>query len=342
MINAMQHIGMGVRDIDKTYSFYRSLFGFKVKLNDITMASREMAAVVGSVETMRIMMAANVKGGGVLEFVEHKSSPIRSYPEGAGYGSYGVLEIGFGVHCIDRVVEDFRAQGVKFLTPICDLNIDGGRRWRFAYLRDPDGMLIQLVEDIWPEKPDARKPEVYGVMHVGIGVSDMEISKAFYENVLGFDRQIYAFEGHLPDMDAVTGGPVEINLAILERSAPVTGPVTMLPAGTIKLIAVPGRQGTHVYKGRRWGDIGCMEFCMDVSDLEATVAEAETKEAAVYLRPVNINMGSGSKGKVAYIRDPDGTVVEFVEITTVAWISASTFMRVAMPLLKVYDRFARG
>ncbi len=49
-------------------------------------------------------------------------------------------------------------------------------------------------------------------------------------------------------------------------------------------------------------------------------------------------MGSGSKGKVAYVRDPDGTIVEFVEICSIAWLSASTFMRVAMPALKLYDR----
>jgi catechol 2,3-dioxygenase-like lactoylglutathione lyase family enzyme len=342
MINAFQHIGMGVKDIDKTYSFYRNLFGFKVKLNDVTMASKEMEPVIGSVETMRIIMAANVKGGGILEFVEHKSSPTRSFPGGAIYGSYGVLEIGFGVRGIDRVVDHFRAQGVNFLTPICDLEMDGGRRWQYAYLKDTDGMRVQLVEDIRPGEPDAKKPEVHGVMHVAIGVSDIENSKAFYKNVLGFDQQIFAYQGHMADMDPVSGGPLQMNLAILERSAPVTGPVKMLPAGTVKLLEVPDNQGAHVYKGRRWGDIGCMEFCMDVSDLEATVADAETKGAKVYLPPVDIDMGSGSRGKVAYIRDPDGTVVEFVEIITVAWISASTFMRFAMPLLKVYDRITGG
>jgi hypothetical protein len=53
-------------------------------------------------------------------------------------------------------------------------------------------------------------------------------------------------------------------------------------------------------------------------------------------------MGSGSKGKVAYVRDPDGTIVEFVEICSIAWLSASTFMRIVMPVLKVYDRFTVG
>ena len=42
--------------------------------------------------------------------------------------------------------------------------------------------------------------------------------------------------------------------------------------------------------------------------------DAKAKGAPVYLAPCEIDMGSGSKGKVAYILDPDGTIVEFVEI----------------------------
>lgn len=342
MINAFQHIGLGVWDVDKTYSFYKKLFGYKIKLNDITMASKEMEPVVGSLETMRMMMAMNAKGGGILEFIEHKSSPIRPFPEEAGYGSYGVLELGFSVRGIEKVVDSFRAKGVSFLTPVCDLELAGGRRWRYAYLNDPDGMKIQLVEDIRPGQPAAEKPEVHGAIHVGIGVSDLEKSKAFYGNVLGFDRQVYALDGHNPDLDPVSGGPMHMNMAVLERSAPNTAAIKELPSGTVKLVAVPDQKGEHIYKGRRWGDIGCMEFCLDVSPLEGALEDAKAKGAPVYLAPCEIDMGSGSKGKVAYIRDPDGTIVEFVEICSIAWLSAPTFMRMAMPVLKVYDRFTAG
>ena len=93
MINAFQHVGMGVWDVDKTYAFYKKFFGYKIKLNDITTASKEMEPVVGNLETMRMAMVMNAAGGGILEFIEHKSSPIRAVPEGVGYGSYGVLEI---------------------------------------------------------------------------------------------------------------------------------------------------------------------------------------------------------------------------------------------------------
>ena len=340
MINGFQHVGMGVWDVDKTYAFYKNLFGYKIKLNDITIASKEMAPVVGNIETMRMAMFMNAAGGGILEFIEHKSSPIRPFPEQAGYGSYGVLEIGFGVRAIDKVVDAFRAKGVSFLTPVCEIELEGGRRWRYAYLKDPDGLLVQLVEDIRPGAPVAKKPEVRGVVHVGVGVSDVDKSKAFYDKVLGFDRQVYDFDGRNPDLDPVSGGPFHVRTAILERSAANTAAIRELPSGTLKLIAVPDQKGAHIYKGRRWGDIGCMEFCMDVSQLEGTVEEAQAKGAPVYLKPCEINMGSGSKGKVAYIRDPDGTIVEFVEICSIAWLSASSFMRIAMPLLKLYDRLS--
>jgi len=338
MINAFQHIGLGVWDVDKTCTFYKNLFGYKIKLNDITTASKEMEPVVGSVETMRMAMSMNVAGGGILEFIEHKSSPIRPFPEAAGYGSCGVLELGFGVRAIERVVDAFRAKGVSFLTPICDVELSDGRCWRYAYLNDPDGMKIQLVEDVRPGESAAKKPEVRGAFHVGIGVTDVERSKAFYGNALGFDRQVYAFDGHNPDLDPVSGGATHVNMAVLERSAPNTGPISGLPSGTVKLIAAPDQKGDHIYKDRRWGDIGCMEFCLDVSHLEDSVEDAKAKGAPVYLAPCEIDMGSGSKGKVAYVRDPDGTIVEFVEICSIAWLSASTFMRVAMPALKLYDR----
>ena len=70
--------------------------------------------------------------------------------------------------------------------------------------------------------------------------------------------------------------------------------------------------------------------------------DAKAKGAPVYLAPCEIDMGSGSKGKVAYIRDPDGTIIEFVEICSIAWLSAPTFMRIAMPALKLFDRFTAG
>jgi catechol 2,3-dioxygenase-like lactoylglutathione lyase family enzyme len=341
MINALQHVGQGVRDVDTTYGFYKKHFGFKVKLNDLTIASKEMAAVIGSVETMRMMMAVNAKGGGIIELIEHKSKPIKPFPEEGGYGDYGVLEVGYGVDNIDEVVTDFEANGARFLTRVCDLELENGRRWRYAYLRDPDGLPLQLTEDVSPGNTGAARPAVRGVTHVGIGVSDLARSKEFYGAALGFDHVLYEHDGRMPEMDAVTGEARPMRMAILERSAPACGPLAeLLPRGVVKLFEVPGRNGKHLYDGRCWGDIGCMEVCLDVSDLMATVASMQQQGIEIYLPPVKINMGSGSRGLVAYVRDPDGTTIEFVEVQSIAWLPPALFMRTALPLLRLYDRLA--
>ena len=341
MINALQHVGQGVRDVDATFGFYKKHLGFKVKLNDLTIASKEMAAVIGSVETMRMMMAVNAKGGGIIELIEHKSKPIKPFPEEGGYGDYGVLEVGYGVDDIEKVVADLEANGARFLTPVCDLELEHGRRWRYAYLRDPDGLPLQLTEDLSPGKPGAARPEVRGVTHVGIGVSDLDRSKKFYGSALGFDRVLYECDRRIPEMDAVTGDTRPMRMAILERSAPASGPLAkLLPRGVVKIFEVPGRKGKHLYDGRCWGDIGCMEVCLDVSDLMATVASMQKQGIEIYLPPVKINMGSGSRGLVAYIQDPDGTTIEFVEVQSIAWLPPAFFMRTAMPLLRLYDRLA--
>jgi hypothetical protein len=81
-----------------------------------------------------------------------------------------------------------------------------------------------------------------------------------------------------------------------------------------------------------------MEFCLDVSDVPATVEVIEEKGVDIYLPPVGIGTGTGSKGLVAYIRDPDGTTIEFVEVQSVFWLSAACFIRLALPLLRLYVR----
>lgn len=337
MINALQHIGQGVWDADETYRFYKKHFGFKVKINDITMKDEDMARVIGSVETIRTLMAINARGGGALELVEHKSSRIQPYSDERRYGNYGILEVGYGVNEIEEVVSGFRTKGIEIVSSVNEMELLDGRSWRYSYLRDPDGLILQLVEEM-DGRQRYNKPEVRGVVHAGIGVSNMVESVRFYRTVLGFDRLLYEFEGNIQAVDLIEGRSLPMKLAILGRSQPGDVKETFLPAGMIKLFEVPGIKGRHIYSGRRWGDIGCMELGLDVTGLEEVVGEIQSKGVEIYLSPVEIDMGSGSKGVIAYIRDPDGTIIELVEIKTVAWLSAVRFKRFAIPLLRLYDR----
>jgi D-amino peptidase len=46
MINALQHVGQGVRDVDTTYEFYKRNFGFKVKLNGTEVPEAGLGAAI--------------------------------------------------------------------------------------------------------------------------------------------------------------------------------------------------------------------------------------------------------------------------------------------------------
>lgn len=342
MINGLQHIGYGVKDLEKSYNFYKKLFGYNITLNDLTIEDYDMAPIVGSVEVIHSLMAVNLNGGSSIELIQHKSSPIKPMPDNI-YNNLGILETAYKVNSIEKVIEKFKNQGINIITPILETKLTNGKVWKSVYMKDPDNLTIQLIEEISNNKKTSQdKPCVYGSFMVGISVSDLENSIKFYSEVLGFENIIYRYHGTDQELELLTGREINSKVAILERRAPVKNHLSsILPKGTVKLIEVEGESKKHIYKGRRWGDIGCMELSMDVVDLNETIEYFNSKNVKLYYNKKEIDMGWGSKGYVAYIRDPDGTIIEFVEIKTIAWVPLFVFMFIALPLLKLYSKISK-
>ena len=330
MITAFQHVGMGVHDTDRTYEFYRKLMGFRVKLSDQTTYLEEMAPIIGAVVEMRALMAANLRGGAVIELIEHTSTRPMEPPQPVQWGDIGYLELGLKAFKLDQLYLDLKSRGVEFLTPVRSMELSTGGRERYAYLRDPDGLLLQLVE-----VEGGKKPAVGGVRHVAIGVSDMEKARAFYRDVLGFGDVLHEFKGRMPELDEVTGGK-EMELAVLgHRPQGESAFAALLERAVVKLVYTPGYKGKVIYEGRRWGDIGLMEMAFDVSDLAGTVSGLIAKGAELYHPPTHVDMGSGTMASFSYIKDPDGNVVEMVEVEKAMHASPKVVRPVLGSLLKV-------
>ena len=328
MITAFQHVGMGVRDTDRTYEFYRKFMGFRIKLSDQTSYLEEMAPIVGAVVEMRALMAMNVGGGAAIELIEHTSTRPMEPPEPVQWGDIGYLEIGLKAFNLDQLYIDLKSRGVEFLTPVRSIDLSTGGRERYAYLRDPDGLLLQLVE-----VRGGKRPAVGGVRHVAIGVSDMEKARSFYRDVLGYGDVLHEFKGRIPELDEVTGGK-EMELVVLGHRSEGESAMPLLERAIVKLVYTPGYKGKVIYEGRRWGDIGLMEMAFDVSDLAGTVSGLIAKGAELYHPPTHVDMGSGTSGSFSYIKDLDGNVVEMVEVEKVMHASPKVMKRVMIWLLK--------
>jgi catechol 2,3-dioxygenase-like lactoylglutathione lyase family enzyme len=329
MINAYQHAGIGVRDAGVTYKFYKDLLGFKVKANDATCYRKEMESVVGALVEMRIIMAANAMGGGVIELCEHTSTKPLEPPEEVRWGDLGFFELGIKAYDLNSLFLNLKNRGVSFLTPVRSMELTNGEMLRYAYLKDPDGLLIQLVE---VEKN--AKPRAGGVHHVGLGVKDLEAMRRFYSEVLGYTEVEHEFKGHLPELDEVTGGE-EMELVMLQRPGAAHGSIPNLDSGRLKLVHTLKYQGRPIFQDRRWGDIGMMELAFDVDQLAQTVNGLLAAGAAPYLSPTCIDMGSGSAGSVAYVLDPEGNCIELVETLKAFWMKPAMLNRVLTPLLKL-------
>lgn len=331
MITGFQHIGIGVHDVDRTYCFWKRFLCFKMKLNDHTGYDEQMEPILGERLEMRMLMAMNVAGGGAIEIVEHTSTSPREPLAPIEWGDLGILEVGIKTHCLDAVHRDLVSRGVEFVTPVKSMELDGGRTIRYAYLRDPDGLLVQLVED-----PSGTRPRVGGVVHVALGVSDMAMARDFYSRVVGFSEHVFQTD-ELAGFDEVTGGRKTM-MTILEQPSTLESALPVLEPGSIRLIHTPDYRGKPTFEGRRWGDIGCMEFALDVSDVKGTFDKLVSGGAVAYHPPTHMDMGSGSVGSFAYIKDPDGNTVELVEVEKVMFVSPAVMKNVLVWPLKAAAR----
>lgn len=327
MITAFQHVGIGVHDVDTTYRFWSKLLGFKIKLNDLTRYADELEPIIGDLVEMRMLMAMNVRGGGAIELVRHTSTEPLESPAPVEWGDIGILEIGLKAYNLDLLREKLSQKGVEFVTGILNARLKDGGRYRHTYLRDPDGLLIDLVEE-----PNGGKPAVGGVIHVALGVSDLQKAREFYSNVVGFNQVIHESDDEEIPQEVSSGRKTRV--VVLRQPPDLKSNLPILEAGTLKLVKTPDYKGKRTFEGRRWGDIGCMEFALDVTELSRTYEEMIARGAEECHPPARVDMGSGSIGYVAYVKDPDGNFIEMVEVEKVMFVSPKVMKNVLVWPLK--------
>ena len=79
------------------------------------------------------------------------------------------------------------------------------------------------------------------------------------------------------------------------------------------------RTPRKIYEGRYWGDPGFIQICFDITNMDAlrdscaAMGHPFTVDTTQkYKEGSSFDMGEAA-GQFAYIEDPDGTLIEFVE-----------------------------
>ncbi len=137
--------------------------------------------------------------------------------------------------------------------------------------------------------------------HTGITVSNLQKSLEFWRDVLGFEFSHTAHQTGEMAKEITGVADAEIKLAVLK--APGGHKIELL-----EYLAPPDRK--HVR--HRPCDVGSVHVALLVDDLDAvlkTIAASGWKAAG---KPQTLTSGPNAGKRVVYVRDPDGTTIEFM------------------------------
>lgn len=141
---------------------------------------------------------------------------------------------------------------------------------------------------------------VTNIRHTGIVVSNLETSLPFYRDLLGLTIWWDQIEGG-PMVEAVTGIP-GARIHTVKLKAPDGVSIELLQyLNTPK--PVPPLNAAN--------NIGCNHVALQVNDLDELYERATAEGIRFHTAPL---VAAGGKAKVTYCRDPEGVVLELVEI----------------------------
>ena len=129
MLQQIDHIGIAVKDLDETVTFYRHVMGLEVSATEVFNGMKIAFLRIGDSE---------------LELLEDLT-PDGAIARYVGKRGEGVQHVAFRVDNIEQALQDMRAKGIALIDERPRL---GARHARVAFLhpKSTKGVLIEFVE----------------------------------------------------------------------------------------------------------------------------------------------------------------------------------------------------
>ena len=145
---------------------------------------------------------------------------------------------------------------------------------------------------------------IFAADHTGITVSNLERSLEFWRDVLGFELSHRAQQkGELAEQ--ITGVPgAEILIAIVKA-----------PGHKIELLEYRAPVDRQHFRPRPC-DVGSVHIALIVDNLDVVLARIASSGWKAAGKPQTLTAGPNAGKRVIYVRDPDGTTIEFMQMPT--------------------------
>lgn len=309
IISGIQQVGIGVKDAEQAWAWYRKNFSMDIPVfKSADVADLMLPYTGGKPQERYAILALNIAGGGGFEIWQYTQRTPESAKFNIQLGDLGIFSA--KIKC-RNVAEMYAYAKQNNLNVVTELAKDPSGKPHF-YLKDPYGNLFEMVEETTWFK--SRKDLTGGIGGCTIGVSNMKKSMDFYRDVLGYDVVVYDKKGTFSDYKGIDGGDGTFHRVLLKHSKERIGGFSkLLGPSQIELVQVEGRSVNKIYENRFWGDLGFIHLCFDINGMKALEDKCATLNYPFTVNSADsFDMGEAA-GHFAYIEDPDGTLIEFVE-----------------------------
>ncbi|MFZ1221457.1 MAG: VOC family protein [Chthoniobacterales bacterium] len=139
--------------------------------------------------------------------------------------------------------------------------------------------------------------------HTGFTVADLERSLAFWRDVLGLELSHRAHQkGELAEQITGVAG-AEILIAVLKA-----------PGHKIELLEYRAPADRRRQNDRRPCDLGAVHLALTVDNLDEILDRIAASGWRAAGKPQTLTAGPNAGKRVIYVRDPDGTTIEFMQL----------------------------
>ncbi len=289
-----------VKDLDTTVAFYKDVFGLELSRPAGAFPNTTIQQLLNAPGiTLRLAMFRMPGNKYVLELT-HFSNVDRK-PAQANVTDPGAADLELHVRDMDAVFEKIKKSGAPIITRSGAPVKVGTGDARSVLLRDPDGYILEVSNT-----PPAADAPPAGIVHgtsMGICVNNLEGTRKFYREMLGFDVPAPPAFAHDKAISDLVGAPE----AAQYREVATKVPGTQSRLNFYEWKGMP-RKPFHL----RVYDPGAPALVLRVNDLEGMLKRLKAIHTPVFSKDGAIVQFTPTTRNI-FVEDPNGVNLELYE-----------------------------